>query len=575
LPENTETEIENPQLWWPNGMGKQPIYTVTASLCKDGIILDEKERKIGLRQLKLIREKDEFGESFYHEINGKKMFAMGADYIPEDNIFSRITPDRTKTLLTHCRDCHFNAIRVWGGGYYPDDFFFDICDELGLVVFFDLMFACSVYEPTPRMLESIVTEVEQNLTRIRDHACLGLICGNNEIEWHFHEYVAISGRSDVDHLSQIYLDLFEKLLLETVKRVAPHLTYIPSSPTSVGGFRDPNGEGYGDCHDWEPNYLVCRNRFYRYVSEFGFEGFPCMKTIEGFTTEEDRNVHSKIMDRHQRSCGGNELILTYLTKNYLYPNDFATFVYASQLLQADAVKYKVEHFRRHRGRCMGTLYWQLNDIWPVTSWASIDYAGRFKALQYFAKRFFSPVLLSCEEVGELQTKPFVNMEPTIYSTEKSARFCVTNDTMYELNGKIQWELRDCNSNVLQSGTHDIQVDALSAKWLDKMVFDNLDPETQHLHFYLEADGNVLSEGSVLFTVAKYHRFQNPNLRAEIKDGYILVRSDGYAKAVQIEGVDGDLLLEDNFFDMEKGEKRVRILSGNATKITLRSVYDIR
>ena len=575
LPANTETEIAKPQLWWPNGMGEQPLYTLTATLFENGVAVDEKQIKIGLRDLKLIRAKDDYGEGFYHEINGKAMFAMGADYIPEDNIFRRITPERTRTLLTHCRDCNFNAIRVWGGGYYPDDFFFDICDELGLVVFFDLMFACSVYDPDPAMVKSIVTEVEQNLTRIRHHACLGLICGNNEIEWHFHEYVAISGRPDLDHLSQVYLDLFEKLLPDTVERVAPYLAYIPSSPTSVGGFRDPNGEGYGDCHDWEANYLVCRNRFYRYVSEFGFEGFPCMKTIEGFTLPEDRNVHSKIMDRHQRSNGGNDLILTYLTRNYLYPNDFATFVYASQLLQAEAVKYKVEHFRRYRGRCMGTLYWQLNDIWPVTSWASIDYDGRFKALQYMAKRFYAPVLLSCEEVGELQNKPFVNTQKGVYNEEKSARFCVTNDTMYEMNCKIRWELRSADSCILQSKTQDICVDALSVAWLDKIIFDNLDPETQHLHFSLEIDGKIVSENSVLFTMAKYHRFANPNLRWEIQGDTIVVTSDAYAKAVQIEGADGDLLLEDNFFDMEQGEKRVRILSGNATKLTLKSVYDIR
>jgi uncharacterized repeat protein (TIGR02543 family) len=197
----------------------------------------------------------------------------------------------------------------------------------------------------------------------------------------------------------------------------------------VGGFRDPNGEGYGDCHDWEPNYLLCRNRYYRYVSEFGFEAFPCIKTVESFTLPEDRNVHSKIMDRHQRSNGGNELILSYLTKNYLYPNDFSTFIYASQLLQAETIKYRVEHFRRHRGRCMGTLYWQLNDIWPVTSWASIDYAGRYKALQYASKRFYAPVLLSCEEVGEMQTRGFINTQKGTFNEEKSARFCVTNDTL--------------------------------------------------------------------------------------------------------------------------------------------------
>ncbi|MBR2623045.1 MAG: glycoside hydrolase family 2 protein [Clostridia bacterium] len=575
LPANTETEIENPCLWWPNGMGEQALYTLIATLLENGIAVDEKQIKIGLRELKLIRQKDDFGESFYHEINGRSMFAMGADYIPEDNIFCRITPERTRTLLTHCRDSHFNAIRVWGGGYYPDDFFFDLCDELGLVVFFDLMFACSVYEPTDHLRDSIVEEVTQNLTRIRHHACLGLICGNNEIEWHFHEYVAISGRTDVEHLSNVYLDLFENLLPQTVKAVAPYLPYIPSSPTSVGGFRDPNGEGYGDCHDWEPNYLVCRNRFYRYVSEFGFEGFPCMKTIEGFTLPEDRNVHSQIMDRHQRSFGGNELILTYLTRNYLYPNDFATFIYASQLLQAEAVKYKVEHFRRHRGRCMGTLYWQLNDIWPVTSWASIDYGGRFKGLQYMAKRFYAPILLSCEEVGEMQNKTFINLEPGLFNEEKSARFCVTNDTMYEMNGTIRWELRDADSDILQSKTQEVCVDALSAKWLDKIVFEGLDPKTQHLHFTLEVNGEILSEATVLFTVAKYHRFQNPHLRYELENNVITIHSDCYAKAVQIEGIDGDLLLEDSFFDMEKGEKRIRILSGTATKLSLRSVYDIR
>ena len=572
---NAETKIEDPQLWWPNGLGEQPLYEVTVSLKENGETVDEKRLKIGLRELKLIRKKDDFGESFYHEINGVDMFAMGADYIPEDNIFSRITPERTRTLLTHCKNCNFNAIRVWGGGYYPDDFFFEICDELGLVVFFDLMFACSVYEPDEKMKASIVEEVTQNVKRIRHHACLGLICGNNEIEWHFHEYVAISGRTEVDALSAIYLELFEKLLPETVNTVAPYLPYVPSSPTSIGGFADPNGEGYGDCHDWEPNYMLCRNRFYRYVSEFGFEGFPCLKTVESFTLPEDRNPLSKIMDRHQRSSGGNELILTYLSRNFLYPNDFATFLYASQVLQAEAVKYRVEHFRRYRGRCMGTLYWQLNDIWAVTSWASIDYCGRYKALQYVAKRFYAPVLLSCEEVGEAQTKPFVNMEKGGYNAEKSARLCVTNDTMYEFTGKVRWQVRDEKSNVLRQSEETVIVSPLSVKWLEKEFFDTLDPETEHLWFSLESDGKILSEGSVLFTVPKYYRFENPNLRAEIQGDEIVVYSDGYAKCVQIEGVDGDLILDDNFFDMERGEKRVRILSGEAKKILLRSVYDIR
>ena len=572
---NIETEIENPRLWWPNGLGEQPLYTATVTVKEKGKAVDERSLKIGLREMKLIREKDDFGEGFYHEINGVDMFAMGADYIPEDNIFRRITPERTRELLTHCRDCHFNAIRVWGGGYYPDDYFFEICDELGLVVFFDLMFACSVYEPNEKMRASIAEEVAQNVKRIRHHACLGLVCGNNEIEWHFHEYIAISGRQDVEHLQSIYLDLFENLLPSIVKAVAPYLPYIPSSPTSVGGFRDPNGEGYGDCHDWEPDYLLTRNRHYRYVSEFGFQSFPCLKTVKTFTEAGDRNVHSRIMDMHQRSGGGNELILTYLTRNYLYPNDFETFLYATQVLQAEAVKYKVEHFRRNRGRCMGTLYWQLNDIWPVTSWASIDYCGRYKALQYAAKRFYSPRLLSCEEVGELQNCRSVNMEKGVFNEEKSAQFCVTNDTRYALNGEIRWELRDSKSELLQSGKETVFVPALTAVRLAKMDFSNIDPQTAHLTFSLIVDGDIVSAGSVLFTQSKYYAFENPNLRYEMQGDTVTIYASAYAKAVQIEGVDGDLILEDNFFDMEKGERCVRILSGSATKLALKSVYDIR
>ena len=576
---NQENLIEAPKLWWPNRLGEQNLYEVKVILREQGRVSDEKTLKIGLRELKLIRKADEYGESFYHEINGFDMFAMGADYIPEDNIFSRITPERTRTLLEHCKNCNFNAIRVWGGGYYPDDYFFDLCDELGLVVFLDLMFACSVYEPDDKMKESIKEEIKQNLERIRHHACIALVCGNNEIEWHFQDYVSISGRADREHLTSIYLDLFENYIPAIVAETAPYLPYIPSSPTSTGGFLDPNGEACGDCHDWEPDYLSIDNRFYRYVSEFGFQSLPSVKTVERYTVEGERNLNSRIMEKHQRSFGGNELILTYLSRTFRYPSSLENLIYASQILQAESVGYRVEHFRRNRGRCMGALYWQLNDIWPVTSWASIDYYGRYKALQYAAKRFYSPILLSCKVSGDMRSNRYVNVQKEVYSPEcKSQRFaelCVINDTLSDVCGIVKWERRNALGDLLEEGCCDVSVPKLSCNHLEKLDFDGVDVEREHLRYSLLVDDVVVSEGSVLFASPKYYCFEDPHLSYEIQGDELIIKSQAYARSVQIEGDDDRLLLSDNYFDMERGERHIRILKGKPINITLRSVFDIR
>ncbi len=572
LATGVETEIENPQLWWPNGLGEQPLYTVQAWLVVGNEIIDDRELRVGLRKMELVREPDAYGIGFYHRVNGVPMFAMGADYIPEDNILCRITPERTRALLQHCKACHFNAVRVWGGGYYPDDWFFDICDELGLVVFMDLMFACSVYDPDENLLSSMLTEVDQNVHRICHHACLGLICGNNEIEWHFHDYVAISGREDREHLEQVYLDLFEKQIPAVLGQY-PEIAYIPSSPTSLGGFADPNGQACGDCHDWNPDHLSFRNHFYRYVSEFGFQSLPSIKTVAAYAPEGQRNPCSPVMERHQRSGGGNELMLSQLARFYPYASTTEQLVYATQQLQADSVRYRVEHMRRHRGRCMGALYWQLNDVWPGTSWASIDYFGRYKALQYAAKRFFAPVLISCEEQGMLQRRGNINAQSGTYEAACRYRLCVTNDTRNEISGLVTATVRDAQGNALEKTAQEVTVPALSVLWLDSEAFD-FDPYTAHLQYALVVDGEAVSESCTLFVPPKHYALETPKLTVRKEGDEVIVTSAAFAKSVFIEGADGDVILSDNSFDMEPGERRLQILSGDADEFTVMSVYDL-
>lgn len=576
LEANKEAEIENPQLWWPHGLGEQALYTVNVVVTDNGKVADSQSKRIGLRVLKLIREKDRYGESFLHEVNGVRFFAMGADYIPEDNVFSRITSERTKWLLKQCYDCNFNAIRVWGGGYYPDDFFFDYCDEFGIIVFQDMMFACTSVWADEGFKENIRLEFIDNLKRMRDHACIALISGNNELEV---TRAANSMQKD-PKLLNMYLDVFEGMLPDLIKELCPEISYISTSPVTCGHFIDPNNENYGDSHYWDvwhanKPFTEYRKKFFRYLSEFGFQSFPGEKTVKAFTIEEDRNIFSRVMEMHQRNGAANGKIVNYMSQTFLYPNNFGTLLYASQLLQAEAIRYGVEHLRRHRGRCMGALYWQLNDIWPVASWASIDYYGRYKALQYVAKRFFNPVIISCLEIGEKTTRPVVTMEEGRPDYSTQAQLCVTNDTMAEVTGIASWALRDHTGKILKEGSTEVTVPALSVVWLDNMDFHKTDVDHNYMSYEFTVNGEVLSEGTVLFTAPKYFQFKNPELRCEINDDELTVYADAYARYVEIDSPDSDFILSDNFFDMNAGKKTVKILEGTPKTIALRSVYDIR
>lgn len=325
---------------------------------------------------------------------------MGANYIPEDNLLTRNPEERTERLIKDCVEANFNMIRIWGGGHYPDDFFFDLCDQYGLIVWQDFMFACSEYALTQEFKETVVQEVVDNVKRIRHHASLGIWCGNNEVE---EAWVYWGPPADPKHKGD-YIKLFEFIIPELLKDLDPATFYWSSSPSSGGSFVEPRNHNVGDMHYWEvwhglKPFTEYREYFFRFCSEFGFQSFPSLKTIETFTLPEERNIFTHVMEKHQKNGAANGKILFYLSENFLYPKDFNSLLYASQILLSEAIKYGVEHWRRNRGRCMGSLYWQLNDCWPVASWSSIDYYGRWKALHYFAKKFYSPVLLSMEETG--------------------------------------------------------------------------------------------------------------------------------------------------------------------------------
>lgn len=585
IPETTAAEqvvrVKNPQLWWPNGLGDQPLYRVTVRLAAG----DTRTWRIGLRTMTVSREKDEWGEEFCHVVNGVKVFAMGADYIPEDNILARVTPERTRRLLEDCKAANFNAIRVWGGGYYPDDAFYDICDELGLLVWQDLMYACAFYDLTPDFERSIRVETQQNVARLRHHASLALICGNNEMEM----FMAGANSALINHRTwefvptyphhiTDYVKMFEYILPAIVKETAPQTYWWPASPSSGGNFDAPNDKNRGDNHYWdvwhgEKPFTEYRKFFFRYASEFGFQSFPCLKSVEQFTLPDDRNIFSRVMERHQRNQAANGKILSYLSQTFRYPNSFDDLLYASQLMQAEAIRYGVEHWRRNRGRCMGAIIWQLNDIWPVASWASIDYYGRWKALHYAAKRFFAPVMISAEEEGELSQNPKIN-EYHPAPLEKSFRLNVCNETLRDVTGEVVWALRTPDGAIVRQGHQALTIPAMSAKWLDKVNCADASLTGHYVSFAFVVDDVAVSEGTCIFCAPKHFEFIDPQLTAETHGDTIIVTSHAYAKQVWLESEDADLLLDDNAFDMNPGTKVVRVVRGTAEKVRVRSVWDL-
>ena len=569
--------IDNPMLWWPRGYGEQNLYTVSVDLMdKSKKIIDNWTRKIGLRTMTMDRTKDQWGERFATCVNGINIFAMGADYIPEDHLLGRVTRETTKTLLEKAVFANFNSIRVWGGGYYPDDWFYDLCDEMGLVVWQDFMFACGVYDLTPEFEENITAEFIDNLKRIRHHASLGLMCGNNEMEQFVKEGNWVSKESEV----RDYIIMYERILPKIMKEYAPQVFYWPASPSSGGSFDDPRDENRGDVHYWDvwhgnKPFSEYRKFHFRYLSEFGFQSFPSRKTVETFTDDErDMNIFSYIMEKHQRNGSANGKIMNYMQQTYRYPTDFSTVIYASQLLQADAIRYGVEHFRRNRNddRCMGAVYWQFNDCWPVASWSSVDYCHRMKALHYYARRFFAPIMISCEEEGMMNSGQELVRLP--FAFPKSIRLNVANESRKDEEITVRWQLRNAAAEILREEESKVLVKALSGVWLEKVELPDVDIYKEYVSYQALKDGEVVSEGTVIFSYPKYFRYENPNLKVQVDGKFLTVSGDTYAKSVEILNENEDLVLSDNYFDLNGDSKTVEVISGKVDKLRLRSVYDI-
>lgn len=546
-------DIENPKLWWPHGFGEQPLYTVSVfALDMNGNQWDSKTYKIGLRTMTVSQEKDEFGREFCFMVNNVKIFAMGANYIPEDTIYPFITREKIEYLLKSAIKCNFNTLRIWGGGYYPSDTFYDLCDEYGIIVWQDLMFACNIYDLTDDFRRNVEAEVIDNVSRIRHHACLGLICGNNEIESAWVGWDSFKNHSE--ELRRDYLVMFEDIIPNIVSEYAPQTFYWPSSPSSGGRFDMPDDETRGDCHFWDvwhgsKDFEEYSAHTMRFVSEFGFQSFPSIKTVKTFTNEDDRNIFSKVMESHQKNDDANGKLLLSLSKNFLFPKDFESLLYLTQLLQALAIRYGVEHWRRNRGNVMGTLFWQFNDNWPVASWSSIDYFGRWKPLQYFSKYFFAQIAGSIERHGNV-VSPYIVNETRDFETRR-----------------VKVSLQTMDFRLLHEEEYVVDVPPFSAMQVSEIDYSDLIAGIENSVFveaeFYDEEGNIQSSEIDVFVKYKYLNLERSSISysvIELADEYVIrMMSGGFAAFVELDLLQADAVFSDNYFHLtSKREKTVRL-----------------
>lgn len=541
--------INNPKLWWSNGLGEPHLYDFVTEVKNGSKVLDSHTTSTGLRSIKIITEPDKIGSPIYFELNGVPVFAKGANMIPNDNFLPRITKEKYEQTVLDAVNANMNMLRVWGGGIYEDDSFYEYCDKYGILVWQDFMFACSFYPSEGKYLESVKHEAIDNIKRLRNHPSIGLWCGNNEayyfmFNWNLKDNYAKQNPEYSKIIQRQYFDLFHKLLPDMVAEYHPEATYRASSPYGYAGEADdPN---HGDRHYWgvwhgrEPiaQYNIEKSRFF---SEYGFQSFPEFESVKQYgPNPKDWKITSEVMMDHQRAGSyANELIEEYLLKEYKAPKDFEAFLYMNQVLQGDAVKIAMEAHRRAMPYCMGTLFWQHNDCWPVASWSSRDYYGRWKAQHYFARESYRDVLVSPIEENE---------KLNVY---------IVSDRLSALNGQLKLSIYSLNGKLLSEKTEQIEVPANTSKIVYSQRIDDfltgLDRSKIVLHAYFIDLDNKAYSNNYFFKQPKDLDFQKVNIKKSIvksKDGYVVsLRSNKFARAVfmSIEGIDN--FFSNNYFDM--------------------------
>lgn len=559
--------IASPKLWFPVGYGPQNRYNFSASIrLNKKVEAAHAEVKTGLRSVELRRVADQWGKSFEFVVNGILVFGKGADVIPFDSFPNRVTPDIHRKILQVARDAHMNMVREWGGGYYESDDFYDICDELGIMVWQEFMFGGDMIPGDVSFQENVRQEAIDQIKRLRDHPSIVIWCGNNEVEtgwYHWGDRQEFKEAISPEIRDKVWLDyilMFADILKVTVDEYADPTPYWPSSPSS--NFEQiPDNQHNGDMHYWQVWHQQApasdyTKQFPRFMTEYGFQSFPEMRTIRSFANKpEDFDIHSTVMQAHQKNKGGNERILTYMLREYREPKNFESFVYLSQVQQAEIIKIGAEHLRRQRPRVMGSLYWQLNDCWPVASWASIDYFGRWKALNYYARRFYDDVLIS----------PFLH--------DDKVDVYVVSDNLQPLAGTIHSRLMDFSGKILLDQTKEIQAPAQSSAIYVTFDKSDLAAKGDLRNSFLVVDittgGKKVSQNLLFFDVT--HNLQLPvkpkieTTVAPAAGGYtVTLQSPQLARSVYLSFGDLDVDATDNYIDLVPGEPVTITLKSSAT-----------